>query len=174
MKEGAGTIRVKSALPKTQEKKDVLDIILQQQRSLQKPEHFNFVAQKDHDLKELETLLQKATIEWINFVDSVESSAEPSNEKDNVEAVETSDQHTLESENQLDPNSSVTAHDKLDWSLKLLKDSNESSLLYQQTESSHRRANLFALGENQRRSIVDFLPMGTFRASELSQKLVPR
>ena len=49
----------------------------------------NFVAQKDHDLKELETLLQKATIEWINYVDPVESSAKASNEKGNVEAVET-------------------------------------------------------------------------------------
>ena len=99
-----------------------------------KPEQLNFVAQKDHDLKELETILHKATIEWINYVDPVESSAEASKEKDNVEAVETSDQQTLESENQPDPNASLTAHDKLDRSLKILKDSNESSLLNQQTK----------------------------------------
>ena len=72
MKEGARTIRVKSALAKIQEKKDVLDKVLKQQRSLLKPEHLNFVAQKDHELEELETLLQKATMEWINYVDPVE------------------------------------------------------------------------------------------------------
>ena len=136
-----------------------------------KPEHLNIVAQKDHDLKELETLLQKATIEWINYVDPVESSAEASNEKDNVKAVETSDQQTLESENQPDPNASLTAHDKLDRSLKLLKHSNETSLLNQQTESFQRSAYLVASGESQRRSIVDFSRMRTFLASEPSQKL---
>ena len=128
----------------------------------------NFVAQKDHDLKELETLLQKATIEWISYVDPVESSAEASNEKDKVEAVETSDQQTLESENQTDRNASLTAHDKLDRSWKVLKDLNVSSLLNQQTESFHRSANLVALGESQRRSIVDFSPTRTFRANEPS------
>ena len=168
MKEGARTIRVNSAPPKIQEKKDVLDKVLRQQRSLLKPEHLNFVAQKDHDLKELETLLQKATIEWINYVDTVESSAGASNEDDNVKAVETSDEQTLESENQPDPNASLTAHDKLDRSLKLLKHSNESSLLSQQTERSFRSARLVALGERQRRSIVDFSRMRTFRASEPS------
>ena len=116
----------------------------------------NFVAQKDHNFTELETLRQKAAIEWINYVDAVESSADASNEKDNVDAVETSDQQTLESENQPDPNASLTALDKLDRSLKLLKDSNEFSLLNEQTEKSHRSANLVALGESQRRSIVDF------------------
>ena len=136
-----------------------------------KPEHLNFVAQKDHDMKELETLLQKATIERINYVDPVESSAEASKEKDNVEAVETLDQQTLASENQPDPNAYLTAHDKLDRSLKLLKDSNESNLLSQQKENSHRSASLVALGESQRRSIVDFSPMRTFRASEPSQKI---
>ena len=174
MKKVARTIKVNSALPKIQEKKDVLDKVLRQQRSLLKPEQLNFVAQKDHDLKELETQLQKATIEWINYVDPVESSAKASNEKDNVEAVESSDQQTLESENQPDPSASLTAHDKLDRSLKLLKHSNEFSLLNQQTESSHRGANLVALGESQRRSIVDFSPMRTFLASEPSQKLVSK
>ena len=77
----------------------------------------------------------------------------------------------MESENQPNPNASLTAHDKLDRSLKLLKHSNESSLLRQQTESSPRSANLVALGESQRRSIVDFSGMRTFRASEPSQKL---
>ena len=171
MKEGARIIRVKSALAKKQEKKDVLDKVLKQQRSLLKPEHLNFVAQKDHELKELETLLQKGTIECINYVDPVESSAEASTEKDNVRAVETSDQQTLESENQPNPNASLTAHDKLDRSLKLLKHSNEPSLLSQQTENSPGSANLVALGESQRRSIVDFSGMRTFRASEPSQKL---
>ena len=57
MKEGARTNRVKSALPKIQEKRDVLDRVLEQQRSLLKPEQLNFVAQKYHDLKELELLL---------------------------------------------------------------------------------------------------------------------
>ena len=136
-----------------------------------KPEHLNFVAQKDQDFNELETLLRKTTIEWINYVDPVESSAEAKNEKDNVEAVETSEQLTLESENQPDPNVSRTAHDKLGSSLKLLKHSNESSLLNQQIESSQRSANLVALGESQRRSIVDFSRTRTFRASEPSQKL---
>ena len=174
MKEGARTIRVKFALTKIQEKKDVLDKVLKQQRSLLKPEHLNFVAEKDHDLKDLETLLQKATIEWINYVDPVESIATASNEKDNVEAVETSDQQTLESENPLDPNASLTDHHKLDRSSKLLKDSNESNLLNQPTESSHRSANLVAFGESQRRSMVDLSPMRTFRASEPSQKLVSK
>ena len=168
MKERARTIRVKSALAKIQEKKDVLGEVLKQQRSLLKPEHLNFVAQKDHELKELETLLQKATLELISYVDPVESSAEASTEKDNVKAVETSDQQTLESENQPNPNASLTAHDKLERSLKLLKHSKESSLLSQQTESSPRSANLVALGESQRRSIVDFSGMRTFRASEPS------
>ena len=153
MKEGARTIRVKSALPKIEDKKDVLEKVLKQQRSLLKPEHLNFVAQKDHELKELETLHQKTTI---NYVDPVESSAEASNEKNKVEAGETSDQQTLESENQPHPNTSLTAHDKLDRPLKLLKDSKESSLLNQQRESSHRSAKLVALGESRRRSIVIF------------------
>ena len=170
MKKGARTIRVSSALPEIQEKKDVLYKVLKQQRSLSKPDQLNFVAQKDRDLKELETLLQKATIEWINYVDPVKSSVEASSEKNNVEAVETSGQQTLESENQPDPNASLTTHDKLDRSLKLLKDLNESSML-NQTESSHRSANLVALGESQRRSIVDFSLMRTFRASEPSQQL---
>ena len=171
MKKGARTIRVKSALAKIQEKKVFLYKVLKQQRSLLKPEHLNFVAQKDHDLRGMETLLQKATIEWINYVDPVESSAKASNEKDTVEAVETSDQQTMESENQPNPNASLTAHDKLDRSFKLLKHSNESSLLSQKTERSPRSANLVALGESQRRSIVDFSGMRTFRASEASQKL---
>ena len=171
MKEGARTIRVNSAVPKIQEKRDVLVKVFKQRRSLLKPEHLNFVAQKDQDLKELETLLQKATIEWINYVDPVESSAEASNERNNVEAVETSDQQTLEAEIQPYPNASLTAHDKIDRSLKLLKHSNESGLLNQQTEFFHRSANLVALGESQRRSIVDFSRMRTFRASEPSQNL---
>ena len=171
MKERARTVRVNSALPKTQEKRDVLDKVLKQQRSLLKPERLNFVGQKDHDLKELETLLQKITMERINYVDPVDSDAEASNEKDNNEAVETSDQQTLELENQPYPNASLTAHDKLDRSLKLLKDSIESSFMNQKTESSHRSANLVALGESQRRSIVDFSRMRTFRASEPAQKL---
>ena len=82
-----------------------------------KAEHLNFVAQKDHELKELETLRQKPTIERINYVDPVESNAEASTEKDNVKAVETSDPQTLESENQPNPNASLTAHDKLDRSI---------------------------------------------------------
>ena len=168
---GARNIRVKSALAKIQEKKDVLDKVLKQQRSLLKAEHLNFVAQKDHELKELETLLQKATIEWSNYVDPVKSSAEASTEKDNVKAVETSDQQTLESENQPNPNASLTAHDKLDRSLKLLKHSNESSLSSQETESSPRSAILVALVESQGRSIVDSSGMRTFRASEPSQNL---
>ena len=77
----------------------------------------------------------------------------------------------MEWENQLDPNASLTSHDKLDRSLKLHKDSNEFSLLNQQTESSHRNSNLVALGESQRRSLADFSPMRTFRASKPSQKL---
>ena len=81
MKEGAGTIRVNSALSKIQEKRDVSDKVLKQQRSLLKPEHLNIVAQKHLDSKELETLLQKITIEWINYVDPVETSAEASNGK---------------------------------------------------------------------------------------------
>ena len=44
MKEGARTIRVKSALAKTQEKKDVLDKGSKQQRSFLKAQHLNFVA----------------------------------------------------------------------------------------------------------------------------------
>ena len=119
----------------------------------------------------MKTLLQKATIEWINYFEPVESSAESSNEKDNVKAVETSDQQTLESENQPDPNASLTAHDKLGRSLKLLNHSRESSLLNQQTEGFHRSANSVALGESQSRSIVDFSSMRTFSAGELSQKL---
>ena len=91
VKEGARINRVKSALPKIQEKRDVLDKVLKHQRSLLKPEDLNFVTQKDHDLIDLQTLVQKATIEWIKYVDPVESSTEASNEKDNVEAVETSD-----------------------------------------------------------------------------------
>ena len=122
MKKGSRTISVNSALPKIQEKKDVLDKVSKQKRSLLKPEQLNFVAQKDYDLKELEIILQKTTTEWIIYVDPVESSAEASSEKDIVEAVETLDQQTLESENQPDPNASLKAHGKLDRSLKLLKD----------------------------------------------------
>ena len=119
----------------------------------------------------METLLQKTTIELITYVDPAESSAEASIETDNVKAVETSDQQTLESKNQPAPNASLTVLDKHDRSLKLLKHSNESSLLNQQTESSHRSANLVALGESQRRSIVDFWSMRSFPASELSENL---
>ena len=124
-------------------------------------------------MKQLETLLQKASIKLISYVDPVESSAEASNEKNNVEAVETSDLQTFESENQPDPNASLAAHNKLDRSLKLRKHSSESSLLNQQRESSHRHrsANLVVLGGSQRRPIVDFSRMRTFRASEPSQKL---
>ena len=104
-------------------------------------------------------------------MDPVESGAEASNEKDNVEAIETSDQQTLESENQPDPNASLTAHDKLDRSLKLLRGSNESSLLNQQTEKSHHSASSIGLCESQRRYIVVFSLMRTFRASEPPQKL---
>ena len=46
MKKGARTIRENSALPKIQEKRDVLDKVLKQQRSLSKPEHLKFIAQK--------------------------------------------------------------------------------------------------------------------------------
>ena len=88
VKEGARTNRVKTALPKRQKKREVLYKVLKQERSLLKPEHLNFFARKDHDLKKLEKLLQKATTEWINYVDPVESSAEVSNEKHKVEAVE--------------------------------------------------------------------------------------
>ena len=77
----------------------------------------------------------------------------------------------MEAELQPDLNASLTAHDKLDRSLKLLKQSNESSLLNQQTECFYRSAMLVALGENQRRSKVDFSRKRTFRASEPSQKL---
>ena len=171
MKEGARTIKVNFALPKRREIRDVLEKVLKQQRSLLKPEHLNFVAQKDHDLKELETLLQKTTKEWINYVDPVESRAEALNETENVEAVETSDKQTLESENQPEPNDSLTAHDKLERSLKLIRDSNESNFLNHQTKNSHRSASLVALDESQRRSKVEFSRVGTFRASEPSQKL---
>ena len=173
MEERSRTIRLNSALPKIHEKKDVLDKVLKQQRSLLKPEHLNFVAQKDCYLKEMETLHQKATINWINYVDTVESSAEASNEKDNVKAVELPDQQTLESENQPNPNAPLTAHDKA-LLTALLKHSNESSLLNQQTGSFHRSAKLVALEERQRIPIVDFSRMRTFLASVPSQKLGSR
>ena len=121
MKGGARTTGVKSILPKYK-KKEFLDKVLEQQRSLLKREHLKFVAQKTRDLKELETLFQKINIEWIIYVDPVESSAEASNEKDIVEAVGTSDQQTLESEDQPNANASLTAHDKLGRSLKVLED----------------------------------------------------
>ena len=59
MKEGARTNRVKCALAKLQGKKDVLDKVLKQRRSLLQPEPLNFVAQKDHDLKNLKQYVGK-------------------------------------------------------------------------------------------------------------------
>ena len=62
---------VKSALPKVREIKDVMDQALKEQRTLMNLHFGNreFFAPKEAILAEVETELQKATIEWIGYVD---------------------------------------------------------------------------------------------------------
>ena len=69
--QGARSTKVKSALPKVREIKDVMDQALKEQRTLMNLHFGNreFFAPKEAILAEVERELQKATIEWIGYVD---------------------------------------------------------------------------------------------------------
>ena len=69
--QGARSSRIKPSLPRVREIKDVMDKALNEQRSLikQKLCNPNFFSSKEAILAEVETELQKATIEWISYVD---------------------------------------------------------------------------------------------------------
>ena len=69
--QGARSTKVKSALPKVREIKDVMDQTLKEQRTLMNLHFGNreFFAPKEAILAEVERELHKATIEWISYVD---------------------------------------------------------------------------------------------------------
>ena len=99
--QGARSTKVKSALPKVREMKDEMDKALKEQRTLMNLHFGNreFFAPKEAILAEVERELQKATIEWIGYVDpdSKDTNTAPENlaAEDATIAEECSETHNL-------------------------------------------------------------------------------
>ena len=71
IKESARSTRVSSSVPKLHEIKSSLDLVFDTQRSLIKPESVaTTLAHREKQLKEIELILQKSTVEWIAYVEN--------------------------------------------------------------------------------------------------------
>ena len=92
-----------------------------------------------------------------NSKDTANEVEDESTQKDNVEIEEQTDQQELlDLKKVFGSAEPVSASDKLDMSLKLLKDINASSSLTAFGENTRLSTNSFTLGSGQRRSTVDF------------------
>ena len=131
--QGARSTKVKSALPKVREMKDEMDKALKEQRTLMNLHFGNreFFAPKEAILAEVERELQKATIEWISYVDpdSKDTNTAPKNlaAEDATIAEERSETHNLSTNPETDQGKrKKSAVEKKDQSLKLLKSFNDT------------------------------------------------
>ena len=136
--------RIKASLPGVREIKDVMDKALNEQRSLIKQDlcNPNFFSSKEAILAEVETELQKATIEWISYVDP------ESRDMNSWSKKTAADTETVLEEGSANLNLSANAqtdHDgrkrsaveKMDQSLKLLKSLND--LILRDESSKYER-----------------------------------
>ena len=131
--QGARSSRVKSAVPKVREIKDVMDQALKEQRTLMNLHFGNreFFAPKEAILAEVERELQKATIEWIGYVDPDSKDKNPPSETHNADdgtVVEGSyEARELSVIAETDQGKrKKNAVEKMDQSLKLLKSLNDT------------------------------------------------
>ena len=129
--QGAGSTKVKSALPKVREIKDEMDKALKEQRTLMNLHFGNweFFAPKEATLAEVERELQKATIEWIGYVDPDSKNTNTATEnfaaEDATIAEECSETHNPSTYPETDQSKrKKSALEKMDQSLKLLKSFN--------------------------------------------------
>ena len=129
--QGARSTKVKSALPKVREMKDEMDKTLKEQRTLMNLHFGNreFFAPKEAILAEVEREVQKATIEWIGYVDSKDTNTTSENlaAKDATIAEEQSETHNISTNPGTDQSKrNKSAVEKMDQSLKLLKSFNDT------------------------------------------------
>ena len=131
--QGARSTKVKSALPKVREMKDEMDKTLKEQRTLMNLHFGNreFFAPKEAILAEVERELQKATIEWIGYVDPDSKDTNTTSEnlaaKDATIAEERSETHNISTNPETDLSKrKKSAVEKMDQSLKLLKSFNDT------------------------------------------------
>ena len=123
--QGARSIKIKSVLPKVREMKDEMDKALKEQRTL-KNLHFDnreFFALKEAILAKIERELQKATIEWIGYVDLESEDTNTAQEnfaaEDATKAEERSETHNLSTNPETDQGKrKKSAVEKMDQSLK--------------------------------------------------------
>ena len=131
--QGARSIKVKAALPKVREMKDVMDKALKEQQTLMNLHFGNreFFAPKESNLAEVETELQKATIEWIGYVDPSSKDTNTASEnlaaEDATIADERSATHNLLTNPETDQGTrKKSALENMDQSLKVLKSFNDT------------------------------------------------
>ena len=156
IKESARSTRVSSAVPKLHEIKSALDLVSDSQRSLIKPESVaTTLAQREKQLKEIELILQKSTVEWIAYVENpdLQEQKDEEAEADQPKAEKLSKTHD---ESALKDSTVVAARapddkkrnplEKLDRGLELLQDANNSTL-FDDLSNSRGNSNSNVVGD---------------------------
>ena len=132
IEQGARSTKIKSALPKVREMKDVMDDALNEQRTLIRLDSTNrdFFSVKEVILAEVERELQEATIKWIEYVDPDQrkGDSQPDGLEDDKTLTQDSENPTTAtvSKESFDGAQKLTATEKLDQSLKLLRSTNDT------------------------------------------------
>ena len=131
--QGARSTKVKSAIPKVREIKDEMDNALKEQRTLMTLHFGNreFFAPKQATLAGVEREFQRATIEWIGYVDPDTKNTNTASEnlaaEDATIAEERSETHNPSTYPESDQGKrKKSAVEKMDRSLKLLKNFNDT------------------------------------------------
>ena len=133
--QGARSTKVKSALPNVRQMKDVMDKDLNEQRTLMCPELANvkkdFFSPKKAILAEVERDFQKATLQWVGYVnqdsEEIKSQLEEPEADDATVAEERSKARDLSPNVETDQDKrKKNAVEKTNQSLKLLKSLNDT------------------------------------------------
>ena len=121
--------RVKSSLPRIREIKDALDKVLKQRRSLimQDVCNQNFFSSKVAILVEVQTVLQKARIEWDSYVDPESRSMNSQSEIGAADEDSSATQNLLANAGTDHDGCEKSAVEKMDQSLKLLRSLNDTT-----------------------------------------------
>ena len=156
IKESARSTRVSSAVPKLHEIKSALDLVFDSQRSLIKPESVaTTLAHREKQLKEIDLILQKSTVEWIAYVENpdLQEQKDGKAEDDQPKADKLSKSHD---ESALKDSTVVAAgtpdvkkrdpSEKLDRGLELLQDANNSTL-FDDLSNSRGNSNSNVVGD---------------------------
>ena len=154
--ESARSTRVSSAVPKLHKIKSALDLVFDSQRSLIKPESVaTTLAHREKELKEIELILQKSTVEWIAYVENPDLQEQKDEEAEAYQPKAEKLSKTQD-ESALKDSTVVAARipdvkrrdplEKLDRGLELLQDANNSTL-FDDLSNSRGNSNSNVVGD---------------------------